>query len=182
MSMIVEIVKAIRWFLFIMLLSGMAHWNSFFLLLKQRCQDSESPDGECTHDHFSMLRTMFNTIMWLLFMTGDVLSLEDTDHHGVVVAMFLVSMVAVPLILINMLIAIMGDSYLHMRVRCFICRFFINLASICYILVFADCLSVAVYGRICHAESQHSFGCSNSTNACVTANILTFLCRRLSCS
>lgn len=115
--MIVEIVKAIRWFLFIMLLSGMAHWNSFFLLLKQRCEDSESPDGECTHDHFSMLRTMFNTIMWLLFMTGDVLSLEDTDHHGVVVAMFLVSMVAVPLILINMLIAIMGDSYLHMRVR-----------------------------------------------------------------
>lgn len=121
--MIVEIVKAIRWFLFIMLLSGMAHWNSFFLLLKQRCQNSESPDGECPHDHLSMLRTMFNTIMWLLFMTGDVPSLEDTDHHGIVVVMFLVSMVAVPLILINMLIAIMGDSYLHMRVRYFFCRF-----------------------------------------------------------
>jgi uncharacterized integral membrane protein len=59
---------------------------------------------------------MFDTVMWLLFMTGDVLALENTDHFGLLVAVFFVSMIAVPLVLINMLIAIMGDCYTHMRV------------------------------------------------------------------
>jgi hypothetical protein len=117
-SMIVEIVKAIRWFLFIMLLSGMAHWNSFILLLKKRCHEPDS-DANCElpHDFISAFQTMFETVMWLLFMTGDVLALENTDHHGLVIVIFFTSMIAVPLILINMLIAIMGDSYLQMRVR-----------------------------------------------------------------
>jgi hypothetical protein len=117
-SMIVEIVKAIRWFLFTMLLSGMAHWNSFVLLLKKRCNEPDSgSDCELPHDVVSAAKSMIETVIWLLFMTGDVLALENTDHKGLVIVLFFISMIAVPLILINMLIAIMGDSYLKMRVR-----------------------------------------------------------------
>jgi hypothetical protein len=123
-SMIVEIVKSIRWFLFIMFLSGAAHWNSFVLLIKKRapCQSSESDAGngmscELPHDASSAFRTVSETVMWLLFMTGDVLDLENSDYYGLTLVTFFVSMIAVPLILINMLIAIMGDSYLRMQVR-----------------------------------------------------------------
>jgi hypothetical protein len=121
-SMIVEIVKAIRWFLFIMLLSGAAHWNSFVLLVKKRgpCESHETDTSatcELPHDAASVFQTMFETVMWLLFMTGDVLTFVNTDYYGLVVVVFFVSMIAVPLILINMLIAIMGDSYLKMQVR-----------------------------------------------------------------
>jgi hypothetical protein len=126
--MIVEIVKAIRWFLFIMSLSIAAHWNSFVLLVKRRipCQDIESDPGtncELPHNSASVFHTMFDTLMWLLFMTGDVSTLENTNYYGLVVAIFFVSMIAVPLILINMLIAIMGDSYLQMQVGSFGKRF-----------------------------------------------------------
>ena len=119
--MLVEIVKAIRWFLFIMLISILATWNSFMLLLKRPCTD---PDADATcelpRDATSVFRTLYDMINTLLFGSGDLASLEQTDYFGLVVSIFIVSMIAMPIVLLNMLIAIMGDSYELIQVRsCF---------------------------------------------------------------
>ncbi len=51
---------------------------------------------------------MMNT---LLFGYGDVSLFTITDHYILVSFIFIVSMIAMPIVLLNMLIAIMGDSY-----------------------------------------------------------------------
>jgi hypothetical protein len=118
--MLVEIVKAIRWFLFIMLISILATWNSFMLLLKRQAACPE-PDAdascEASRDAASVFRTMYDMINTLLFGNGNLDTLENTEYFGLVVFIFIVSMIAMPIVLLNMLIAIMGDSYELIQVR-----------------------------------------------------------------
>lgn len=112
--MLVEIVKAIRWFMLMMLISILATWNSFMLLLKRQATCPE-PDAdascEASRDAASVFRTMYDMINTLLFGNGDLDALENTEYFGLVVFIFIVSMIAMPIVLLNMLIAIMGDSY-----------------------------------------------------------------------
>ena len=112
--MLVEIVKAIRWFMLMMLISILATWNSFMLLLKRQAACPE-PDAdascEASRDAASVFRTMYDMINTLLFGNGDLDALENTEYFGLVVFIFIVSMIAMPIVLLNMLIAIMGDSY-----------------------------------------------------------------------
>ena len=122
--MLVEIVKAIRWFLLIMLISILATWNAFTLLLKRQCLEPGS-DATCesSRDAASVFRTMYDMINALLFGSPDLPSLENTEYFGLVVFIFITSMITMPIVLLNMLIAIMGDSYELIQVRtCFRCR------------------------------------------------------------
>ena len=116
--MLVEIVKAIRWFMLVMLISILATWNSFMLLLKRPCPQ---PDAETTcessRDAASVFRTMYDMVNTLLFGNGNLDTLENTEYFGLVVFIFIVSMIAMPIVLLNMLIAIMGDSYELIQVR-----------------------------------------------------------------
>jgi hypothetical protein len=121
--MLVEILKAIRWFMLVMLISILATWNSFTLLLKRQaaCPEPDA-DASCepSRDATSVFRTMYDMINTLLFGNGNLDTLENTEYFGLVVFIFIVSMIAMPIVLLNMLIAIMGDSYELIQVRfCF---------------------------------------------------------------
>ena len=118
--MLVEIVKAIRWFMLMMLISILATWNSFMLLLKRQAACPEpGADASCeaNRDAASVFRTMYDMINTLLFGNGNLDTLENTEYFGLVVFIFIVSMIAMPIVLLNMLIAIMGDSYELIQVR-----------------------------------------------------------------
>ncbi len=116
--MLVEIIKTIRWFMFIMFISILATWNSFILLLKRPCLGPEADATyESLRDSASVFRTMYDMVNTLLFGSGDLASLENTEHFGLVVFIFIVSMIGMPIVLLNMLIAIMGDSYELIQVR-----------------------------------------------------------------
>jgi hypothetical protein len=117
--MLVEIVKAIRWFMLIMLISILVTWNSFTLLLKRQCPELGADSScESSRDAASVFRTMYDMVNTLLFGSGDLQLLENTEYFGLVVLIFIISMVAMPIVLLNMLIAIMGDSYELIQVRC----------------------------------------------------------------
>ena len=116
--MLVEIVKQIKWFMLIMLISILATWNSFMLLLKRRCTELDSdPTCEMPRDVKSLFFTMYDMINTLLFGNGDVSTLEQSEYFLLVVIIFISSMIAMPIVLLNMLIAIMGDSYELIQVR-----------------------------------------------------------------
>jgi hypothetical protein len=131
--MLVEIIKDIRWFLFIILISVMASWNAFLLLLKGSCQDSVDEQAcKVPRDVTSMIRAMYNMVNTLLFGDGDQDSLKFTDHYGIVVAIYIFSMIGIPIIMLNMLVAIMTDSYERIKVR------FVSLISLtCVVCSFA---------------------------------------------
>ena len=116
--MLVEIVKAIRWFMLMMLISILATWNSFTLLLKRQCTEPDA-DASCeaSRDAASAFRTMYDMINTLLFGNGNLDTFEQTEYFGLVVFIFIVSMIALPIVLLNMLIAIMGDGYELIQVR-----------------------------------------------------------------
>jgi hypothetical protein len=110
--MLVEIVKAIGGFVFIMLISILATWNAFTLLLKRSCPEPDAVDTcESSRDITSVLVTMYEMINTLLFGNGNLDSLEKTENFPLVVCIFIFSMMAMPIVLLNMLIAIMGDTY-----------------------------------------------------------------------
>ena len=112
--MLVEIVKAIKWFLLIMTISILATWNAFTLLLKRRCADLDlEADAECEmpRDTASVFSTVYDMINSLLFGNTDVGSFQQSDYFPLVAVIFIISMLAMPIVLLNMLIAIMGDSY-----------------------------------------------------------------------
>ena len=118
--MLVEIVKAIRWFMLMMLISILATWNSFMLLLKRQAACPEpGPDASCEANRApaSVFRTIYDMINTLLFGNFILDTLDNTEYFGLVVFIFLVSMIAMPIVLLNMLIAIMGDSYELIQVR-----------------------------------------------------------------
>ena len=76
--MLVEIVKAIRWFMLMMLISILATWNSFMLLLKRQAACPEpGADASCeaNRDAASVFRTMYDMINTLLFGNGNLDSL-----------------------------------------------------------------------------------------------------------
>ena len=54
---------------------------------------------------------MYHMMNTLLFGYGDVYLFELTDYYVLVSIIFVISMIALPIVLLNMLIAIMGDSY-----------------------------------------------------------------------
>ena len=123
-----EIVKDIRWFLFVILISVMATWNAFILLLKGSCQNSEA-EKTCSvsRDMTSMIRGMYDMVNTLLFGDTNQESLEITDHYGVVVTIYIFSMIIVPIIMLNLLVSIMGDSYNRIQVRNHQCRQMLHL-------------------------------------------------------
>jgi hypothetical protein len=110
--MLVEIVKAIKWFMLMMLISILATWNAFVLLLKHRCT-SDDADTICEKPRNlnTVFSTMYHMMNTLLFGYGDVNLFELTDYYVLVSIIFVISMIALPIVLLNMLIAIMGDSY-----------------------------------------------------------------------
>ncbi len=65
----------------------------------------------------SVYRTMYDMVNTLLFGNGDLDSLENTEYFGRVVFIFIISMIVMRIVLLNMLIAIMGDSYELIQVR-----------------------------------------------------------------
>jgi hypothetical protein len=130
--MLVEIVKSIRWFLFIMLLSILATWNAFTLLLTRACAQPDAASAcESPRDPASAFRTMFDMVNTLMFGNGNLDSLERTEYFGLVVPIFIVSMIAMPIVLLNMLIAIMNHSYdqIHVRLADAQCRMHDNATS-----------------------------------------------------
>jgi hypothetical protein len=122
--MLLEIFKGIRWFLFIILISILASWNAFILLFKEydSCPASEG-GGDCKaplpRDVISMIRGMYNTVNAVVFQDSESNLLESADHYGIAVAIHIFSMIVIPIIMINMLIAIMGDNYEKIKV-CFL--------------------------------------------------------------
>lgn len=116
--MVVEIVKSIKWFLLIMFISVLAAWNAFTLLLKRRCVDSVSDDAcEMPRDATSVFLTVYDMINTLLFAQTDLNWFQLSDYFPIVAVIFVISMLAMPIVMINMLIAIMGDSYQVIQVR-----------------------------------------------------------------
>jgi len=113
-----DISKTIKWFMLIMLMSILATWNCIMLLLKRKCSEPDA-DASCeaSRDAASVFRTMYDMINTLLFGNGNLDTLENTEYFGLVVFIFIVSMIAMPIVLLNMLIAIMGDSYELIQVR-----------------------------------------------------------------
>ena len=110
--MLLEIVKAIKWFMLIMLVSILATWNAFTLLLKRRCPDSDSNvTCEMPRDAKSVLSTAYDMVNTLLFAQSDLSSLDQSDHFPLVAVIFIISMLAMPIVMLNLLIAIMGDAY-----------------------------------------------------------------------
>ncbi len=102
----------------IMLISILATWNALILLLKRRCTNSDA-DATCEmpRDAKSIFLTMYDMINTLLFGSGELSTLEQSDHFPLVIFIFILSMLAMPIVLLNMLIAIMGDSYELIQVR-----------------------------------------------------------------
>jgi hypothetical protein len=95
-----------------MIISIFAAWNAFTLLLKRTCLESDSEvTCELPRDANSAFRTMFDMINALLFGNGDLAILEHTEYFPVVVTIFIISMIAMPIVLLNMLIAIMAHKY-----------------------------------------------------------------------
>jgi hypothetical protein len=95
-----------------MIISIFAAWNAFTLLLKRTCTESDSEEMcELPRDATSASRTMFDMINALLFGNGDLETLEHTEYFPVVVCIFIISMIAMPIVLLNMLIAIMAHKY-----------------------------------------------------------------------
>jgi hypothetical protein len=101
-----------------MLLSILATGNAFTLLLTRTCKE---PDAEATcempRDVTSAFRTMFDMVNALLFGNSNLQTLEHTEYFGLVVFVFIISMIAMPIVLLNMLIAIMGHKYDEIEVR-----------------------------------------------------------------
>jgi hypothetical protein len=101
-----------------MFISIFAAFNSFILLLKRPCSGTEdAAECEMPRDANSVFFTLYDMINTLLFGNGDVKSLNNTDYFALVVCIFMCSMIAMPIVLLNMLIAIMGDSYQLISVR-----------------------------------------------------------------
>ncbi len=96
----------------------LATWNSLLLLLKRQCRDSGA-DSTCEspRDANSVFRMMFDMVNTLLFGSGDLETLEHTDYFGLVVAIFIISMIVLPIVLLNLLIAIMSDKFENIQVR-----------------------------------------------------------------
>ena len=116
--MLVEIVKAIRGFVLIMLISILAAWNAFTLLLRRSCPQPDADETcESSRDVTSVFLSMYDMINTLLFGNGNLDSLNQTENFPLVVCIFIFSMMAMPIVLLNMLIAIMGDSYELIQVR-----------------------------------------------------------------
>ena len=110
--MLLEIVKAIKWFLLIMIISILATWNAFTLLLKRRCSDvGQASACEMPRDTTSVLSTVYDMINALLFGNTDMDSFQHSDYFPLVAVIFIISMLAMPIVLLNMLIAILGDRY-----------------------------------------------------------------------
>ncbi len=112
----------------IMFISILATWNSFTLLLKRHCADPDT-DATCEspRDAASVFGTLYDMVNTLLFGSGDLASLQNTEYFGLVVFIFIISMIAMPIVLLNMLIAIMGDSYELIQVRLFNLQYAIGL-------------------------------------------------------
>jgi len=101
-----------------MFISIFAAFNSFILLLKRPCSGTEDvAECEMPRDANSVFLTLYDMINTLLFGNGDVNTLTNTDYFALVVCIFMCSMIAMPIVLLNMLIAIMGDSYQLISVR-----------------------------------------------------------------
>ena len=101
-----------------MFISIFAAFNSFVMLVKRPCSPSDDVTVcEMPHDAHSVFLTLYDMINTLLFGNGDVSTLQNTDYFALVVCIFMCSMIAMPIVLLNMLIAIMGDSYQLISVR-----------------------------------------------------------------
>jgi len=106
--MIVQIFVDMRWFLVVLSISIGAVTNSFYLMLHHE------PDSSGFADAGDALYTMFNMLL-----------LVDYDTDGFVVGpysiliqfIFVASMVVVPIVLLNLLIALMSDSYERIQDR-----------------------------------------------------------------
>ena len=101
-----------------MLLSILATWNAFTLLLTRTCKDTDAEATcEMPRDVTSAFRTMFDMVNALLFGNNNLQTLERTEYFSLVVFIFIISMIAMPIVLLNMLIAIMGHKYDEIEVR-----------------------------------------------------------------
>jgi hypothetical protein len=151
--MLIEIVKDIRWLLFIMFIGILATWNAFILLLKTNCQElngNQTCEIQRSNSVTFMIRALYDAVNRLLFGEGDSNSLENTDHFGLVIAIYMVSMTAVPIILLNMLVAIMGKSFERIEVR-FHCSWqFLFVFNFMF-----DSITGAISKRGCFDESQY---------------------------
>lgn len=99
--MILAILQDIRWFLLVLVVGVLATGNAFYVLLRHEKEPGFSDTKELSLSMFKML------------ILGDF----DTDHivkgpfKHVNAVLFALSMVLVPLILLNLLIAMMSTSY-----------------------------------------------------------------------
>ena len=102
---IFEIVKDIAFFIVTILLIQLGFGVAFFMVFQHNL------DNEDLRDSFGTLsRSLFTTFGMMVGQFNLELFFE-THHFAVALTMFLVYMVAVVIVLLNLLISVMGDSY-----------------------------------------------------------------------
>ncbi|EGD80207.1 hypothetical protein PTSG_10886 [Salpingoeca rosetta] len=107
--MILVICYDMRYFLLVLGISIVAAWTSFRLLLRD---DSALPVEELG-DPANGLLLMFN----MLLLADFDLATFDGDYVVLLRILFVISMVLVPVVLLNLLIALMSDSYERIQDR-----------------------------------------------------------------
>ena len=106
--MILQICFDMRHFLLVLSIAVVAGYTSFNALLRDQPLDASL--GDPAHG----LLTVFN-----MFILADFeLDLLSGRYEALLRIIFLLSMVLVPIVLLNLLIALMSDSYERIQVRC----------------------------------------------------------------
>jgi hypothetical protein len=113
--MIFEIIKDIRWFVLVLAIAVIASANAFYVLVRR--------DTKCAHggmcsdvyvDPAEALFTMFNMLLLGNFDTSDY---ALGPYSILLKLLFVGSMLLVAIVLLNLLIAIMGNSYSRIKER-----------------------------------------------------------------
>lgn len=108
--MVLQIIADMRTFMLVLGVAVMAVGSSFFFLL----QDEAAAADDGFHDPADALFTMFRL---LLLVDFDVGTLAVGDYRLAIIVMFTLAMVLVPIVLLNLLIALMSDSYERIQDR-----------------------------------------------------------------
>eukprot|EP00668_Euglena_longa_P035059 GGOE01045031.1.p1 GENE.GGOE01045031.1~~GGOE01045031.1.p1 ORF type:complete len:444 (-),score=165.93 GGOE01045031.1:295-1626(-) len=116
--MILRIIWDVKWFMLVLLLAVMASSNAFYVLIRARpeCMGPDIADS-CDPNWLFVGSTLFTTFNMVILGSFDTASFVAGPYSGLLQALFVVTMLLVTIVLLNLLIALMGDSYQRIQDR-----------------------------------------------------------------
>jgi hypothetical protein len=113
--MVLQILKDMVWFLLLLSIGALAAANAFYVLLKNEPCDASDPDcKQLFSNPADALFTMFNMLILSAFERE---SIVRGPYQVLLHLIFVITMILVPIVLLNLLIALMSDSYEHIQDR-----------------------------------------------------------------